>query len=179
MLDVAKTVLIVIDMQEKLFPVIYKKENLFSNLQKLIKGTQALEIPIMVTEQYPQGLGHTIQEVASLLPDISPMPKTSFSCCGDDKFLHEFKSLHRNQVMVCGIESHVCVYQTVSDLITAGYKTQVVTDSISSRTLENRQIGFDMMSQAGAHLTSTEAVLFELLRVAEGEKFREIRDIVK
>jgi nicotinamidase-related amidase len=179
MLDVAKTVLIVIDVQERLFPVIYQKENLISNLQKLIKGIQTLEIPIMVTEQYPQGLGPTIPEIASLLTDVSPVPKTSFSCCGDEKFLQALCSLHRKRVLVCGMESHVCVYQTVSDLITAGYETYVVTDAISSRTPENRQIGFDMMGRCGAYLTSTEAVLFELLRVAGGEKFRKIRDIVK
>jgi nicotinamidase-related amidase len=179
MLDVANTVLIVIDIQEKLSRVIYQRENLISNLQKLIKGIQVLEVPIIITEQYPQGLGPTIQEVASLTTDIPPLPKTSFSCYGDEKFLHKFESLHRKQVLVCGIESHVCVYQTVSHLVSAGYETHVVTDAISSRTPENRQTGFDMMSQIGARPTSTEAVLFELLKVAEGERFRKISQIVK
>ncbi|MFC2005817.1 hydrolase [Chloroflexota bacterium] len=179
MLGIANTVLIVIDVQEKLSRVIYQRENLISNLQKMIQGIQVLEVPIIVTEQYPQGLGPTIQEISSLLTNIQPIPKVSFSCYGDEKFLHKFESLHRKQVLVCGIESHVCVYQTVSDLVSAGCETQLVTDAISSRTPENRQIGFDMMNQIGAHLTSTEAVLFELLRVAGGEKFKKISQIVK
>ncbi|MFC1953834.1 hydrolase [Chloroflexota bacterium] len=179
MLDIANAMLIVIDIQEKLTRVMYQKENLISNLQKLIKGIQVLEVPIIATEQYPQGLGLTIKEIALLLSNTSPLPKINFSCYGDEEFLRQFESLDRKHVIVSGIESHVCVYQTVSDLIRAGYEAHIVTDAISSRTPENRQIGFDMMSKIGAHLTSTETVLFELLRVAEGEIFREISKIIK
>ncbi|MFC2069066.1 hydrolase [Chloroflexota bacterium] len=179
MIDIANAVLIVIDIQEKLSRVIYQREKLISDLQKLIKGIQVLEVPIIATEQYPQGLGPTIQEIASLLTNIPPLPKISFSCYVDEKFLKEFELLNRKQVIVCGIESHVCVYQTVSDLVNAGYETHVVTDATSSRTPENRQIGFDMMKQIGAHLTNTETILFELLRVAKGEKFKIISQIVK
>ena len=179
MLDVTNTVLIVVDIQEKLSRIMYERENLISNLEKLINGIQVLEVPIIVTEQYPQGLGPTIQEIASLLANIQRLPKISFSCYGDERFLREFESLNRKQVLVCGIESHVCVYQTVYDLINAGYETHAIMDAVSSRTAENRQIGFDMMKHTGAWLTSTEAVLFELLRVAEGEKFKKISQIVK
>ena len=133
----------------------------------------------MVTEQYPQGLGATIPEIAQLLPDIRPLPKVSFSCCGDAAFLQEFKKLNRKQVLIAGIESHVCVYQTAADLIAAGYEVYAVSDAISSRTEQNRNIGLKMMTQLGAKITSTEAALFELLKVAKGDKFKAISQIVR
>ena len=179
MLAVDSSVLLVIDVQEKLSRVIYQKEKLIENLQKLIRGIQVLGVPILVTEQYPQGLGATVQEIAPLLTNIQPLPKVSFSCYGDKDFVQKFEALGRKQVLISGIESHVCVYQTVSDLINAGYEVHVVSDTISSRTQENREIGLKMMSHLGANLTSTETVLFELLRVAEGEKLKAISQIVK
>jgi nicotinamidase-related amidase len=179
MLKVDSSVLLVIDVQEKLFRVISQKEQLINNLQKMIKGIRVLEIPILVTEQYPQGLGSTIPEIAQLLPEYRPMPKVSFSCCGDDSFLREFKKLNRKQVLISGIESHICVYQTAADLISAGYEVYAVSDIIYSRTEPNRDIGLKMMTQLGAKLTSTEAVLFELLKVAKGEKFKAISQIVR
>jgi len=179
MLAVESTVLVVIDVQEKLSRVIYQRETLVDNLQKLIKGVQVLEVPVLLTEQYPQGLGSTIQEVAPLLTNIHPLPKVSFSCCGDEVFLQKLEVVGRKQVLISGIESHVCVYQTVSDLINSGYEVHVVIDAISSRTKENREIGLKMMTQLGAKITSTEAVLFELLKVAEGDKFKSISRIVK
>jgi nicotinamidase-related amidase len=179
MLEVNNTVLMIIDVQEKLARVMHERESLISNLQKLIKGTSVLEVPIIITEQYPQGLGPTLQEIAPLLPGVSPIPKTSFSCWGDDNFVNKFKSLNRRQVLVSGIEGHVCVYQTVCDLISNGFAAYAVTDTITSRTPENRQLAFDMMKQAGARLTGMEAVLFELLRVAKGEHFKKISQIIK
>ena len=179
MLTIADSVLLVIDVQEKLFRVMYQKELLADNLQKLIKGIHVLEVPVLVTEQYPQGLGPTIPEISKLLPDSRPMAKVSFSCCGDDNFLREFKKLNRKQVLISGIESHVCVYQTAADLIAAGYEVYVVSDAVSSRTELNRDIGIKMMMQLGAKLTSTEAALFELLKVAKGDKFKAISQIVR
>jgi len=179
MLDVERTVLLVIDVQEKLSRVICQKEELVDNLQKLIRGIKVLNVPILVTEQYPQGLGRTIPEIAQLLTNIKPLSKTSFSCCADEDLLKKLEALSRKQVLISGIESHVCVYQTVSDLISLGYEAYVVTDTISSRTPENREIGFKLMSQLGAILTSTETVLFELLKVAKGERFKDISKIVK
>ena len=179
MLTADNSILLVIDVQEKLFRAIHQKEHLLDNLQRLIKGIKVLEIPILVTEQYPQGLGATIPEIAQLLPDCRPLPKVCFSCCGDTAFLQEFKKLNRKQVLIAGIESHVCVYQTAADLIAAGYEVYAVSDTISSRTEQNRDIGLKMMTQLGAKLTSTEAALFELLKVAKGDKFKAISQIVK
>jgi nicotinamidase-related amidase len=179
MLSVDNSVLLVIDMQEKLFRAIHQKEQLLDNLQRLIKGIKVLEIPILLTEQYPQGLGTTIPEIAQLLPDSKPLPKVNFSCCGDAAFLQAFKKLNRKQVLIAGIESHVCVYQTAADLLTAGYEVYVVRDGVSSRTEQNIDIGLKMMAQLGAKITSTETALFELLKVAKGDKFKAISKIVK
>ena len=179
MLTVTDSVLLVVDVQEKLFRVMYQKEQLADNLQRLIKGIQVLEVPVLVTEQYPRGLGPTIPEISKLLPDSRPMAKVSFSCCGDDNFLREFKKLNRKQVLIAGIESHVCVYQTAADLLAAGYEVYVVNDAISSRTEQNKDTGIKMMIQLGAKLTSTEASLFELLKVAKGDKFKAISQIVR
>jgi nicotinamidase-related amidase len=179
MLTVADSVLLVIDVQEKLFRVMYRKEQLADNLQRLIKGILVMEIPILVTEQYPRGLGATIPEVAQLLPDTKPLPKVSFSCCGDEAFLQAFKKLNRKKVLIAGIESHVCVYQTAADLLASGYEVYIVNDAVAARTEQNRDTGIKMLLQSGAKLTATEAALFELLKVAKGEKFKAINQIVK
>jgi len=179
MLTLENTALIIIDVQDKLARVMYDKEMLFENLQKLIKGVQILGIPIIWTEQNPDGLGRTIPEAAHLLSNIQPIPKLSFSCCGDERFLQEFKALNRKQVLIAGIEAHVCVYQTAMDLLNSGYEVQIVADAVSSRTAANRDVGLDKMRSEGASLTSTETALFELLKVAEGAKFKEILKLVK
>jgi nicotinamidase-related amidase len=179
MLATENTVLLVIDVQEKLYRAVYQKEQLLDNLQRLIKGIKVLEIPIVVTEQYPQGLGTTIPEIALLLPDVRRLPKVNFSCCGDEAILREIKKLNRKQVLIAGIESHICVYQTAADLIAAGYEVHVVNDAISARTERNRDTGIKMMMQQGAKLTSAEAALFELLKIAKGDKFKAISQIVR
>jgi isochorismate hydrolase len=179
MLNISNTILLVIDVQEKLARVMYERDMMVANLQKLVRGLNVLEVPIMITEQYPQGLGLTISEITSLTPDILPFPKTCFNCCDDKKFLDKFTAVNRKQVLVSGIEGHICVYQTAVDLAARGYEAYAVTDTVTSRTLENRQLAFEMMKQAGARLTGTETVLFELLRVAQGDKFKKISQIVK
>ena len=132
MLDTRNTVLLVIDVQEKLSRLVHQRDMLLGNLQKLIRGIQVLEIPVIVTEQYPQGLGPTVKEISSLLAGFHPLTKTSFSCCGDSGFTLALERLGRKQVLVTGIEGHVCVYQTTADLVNAGYEAYVVTDCISS-----------------------------------------------
>ena len=179
MLTTENTVLIAIDIQEKLTRVMHDKEYFLENLKKLIQGAQVLDIPIIFTEQNPQGLGPTVAEVASLVPDLQPIAKLSFSCCGEARVARELTTLNRKQVLLAGIETHVCVYQTTLDLLSQGYQVQIVADAVASRTAENKDIGLERMKSEGASLTSTETVLFELLRVAEGTKFKEISKIVK
>ncbi|HOO91188.1 MAG TPA: hydrolase [Syntrophales bacterium] len=179
MLTPENSILVVIDIQESLAQVMYEKNVLFDNLQKIIKGAKILDIPMIVTEQVPEKLGVTIPEITSLLDDVRPIPKASFSCCGEDRFMKELDGIQREQIIVVGIESHVCVYQTTSDLIRMGYDVQIVTDCISSRTSANRTLGIKRMKNEGAKLTGTEMALFELMKIAGGDRFREISRLVK
>jgi nicotinamidase-related amidase len=179
MLSSEKTVLLVVDVQEKLARVMADRESLVVNLQKLIKGVKVLGIPVLLTEQYPQGLGATIPEVITLLPEIKPLAKMSFSCCDDVNFLEKLKSLKRKQVLVAGIEAHVCVYQTASALLSTGYEVQVVVDCVSSRTPANKKIAIHKMRDMGVSITSTEIALFELLKTAENKNFKDISLVVK
>ena len=179
MLKKENTTLLIIDIQGKLAHLMHGKELLFKNVQKLIKGIQVLGIPILWVEQNPSGLGPTIPEIADILSNIQPISKMSFSSCRNDDFLQTLNALNRKQVLTAGIEAHVCVYQTAADLVDIGYEVQVVTDAISSRSVENKEIGLQRMRDSGVSLTSVETALFELLKVAEGEQFKEILKIVK
>lgn len=179
MLTTDKVVLVVIDMQGKLAQSMYRKELLFENVQKIIKGAQVLGIPILVTEQNPRGLGPTTPEIAGLIPGVRRIAKLSFSCCGDELFSDALSALQRRQVLLSGIEAHVCLYQTTVDLRASGYEVHVVADATSSRTPVNRDVGLQKMKDAGAIITSVETVLFELLRVAEGPQFKQIISIIK
>lgn len=179
MLKKEDTVLLVVDVQGKLAQLMYEKEKLLKNLKNLIQGIKTLEIPIIWMEQYPKGLGPTIPEIAGLLPDMKPIAKTSFSCCGESRFMTRLNALNRNQILICGIETHVCIHQTTMDLIKLGYEVEVVADAVSSRTKENRETGLHKMEAAGAKITSVEMVLFELLRVAGTEEFKAISKMLK
>jgi nicotinamidase-related amidase len=178
-LTVDNTTLLVIDMQERLFPVMHEKEKLLRNMIKLIKGVQVLEVPVVLTEQYPKGLGPTLPEIKGLLPDVQPVAKVCFNCCDEEVFCQALGILGRKQVLVAGIEAHICVYQTAIALLRAGYEVQVVGDCVSSREPENRLVALFKMGTAGVSPTTTEMALFELLRVAGGDKFKQISNIVK
>lgn len=179
MITVENTMLIVIDIQGNLYESMHEKEFLFNNLAMIVKGAQVMEIPILVTEQIPAKLGPTISQLAELLRGIEPIPKSSFSCCSDDGFMKKLKAINRGQILMTGIESHVCVYQTTMDLIDAGYEVNLLADGVSSRTSMNRTVGIERMVNGGAKLSSTEMALFELVKTAEGEKFRQMIRIVK
>ena len=179
MLKIESASLLIIDIQGNLAHSMCEKELLFKNVQKLIKGIQVLGIPILWVEQNPQGLGPTIPEIANILSNIQPISKMSFSSCGNERFVQALKALNRKQVLIAGIEAHVCVYQTAADLVDLGYEVQVVADAVSSRNIENKEIGLQKMRDSGVSLTSVETALFELLKVAEGEQFRDILKIVK
>jgi nicotinamidase-related amidase len=179
MLQLDSTVLVVIDVQDKLFRVMPEREALAASLRKLVRGAQVLGVPVILTEQNPKGLGPTIAELADLMPGIQPIPKFSFSCCGEERFRRELEALGRRQVLLAGIELHICVYQTALDLLASGYEVQVVADCVTTRLLENREIGLMRLRDAGVSLTTAEMALFELLKTAEGDVFKEISRIVK
>ena len=173
------TTLVIIDIQEKLFRVIHEKENLSANTVKLVKGIKSLDIPVILTEQNPAGLGLTLPEISSLLPNVDPIVKFDFSCCKENAFLRKLEELKRNQILLCGIETHICVYQTAIDLADMGYEVQVTADCVSSRTTANRDTALIRMELEGIMPTSTEMILFELLGTAKHDKFKEISALVK
>lgn len=179
MLKAENSILVIIDVQGKLATLMHQKEEFFENLVRLIKGVQVLDIPIIWNEQLPDKLGPTIPEVAEALPGAAPLVKNTFSCCGNRGFMDELKASGRRQILLAGMEAHVCVYQTALDLLNEGYEVYLVADAVSSRTPENKQTAIEAIKDAGAKVTSVEMALFELLRVAEGDRFRKIIDIVK
>ena len=179
MLDTAKTILVMIDIQDKLFRVMNSQESLLKNVLKLIRGVRVLDIPVILTEQYPAGLGPTLPEITRLLPDIKPVEKVCFSCCDEGRFQQQLESLNRQQVLIAGIEAHICVYQTAMDLLRRGYEVQVVVDCVGSREASNKEVCLVRLNSSGVNLTTTEMALFELLRVGRGEKFKQISNIIK
>jgi nicotinamidase-related amidase len=179
MLQEETTLLVVIDIQGTLARISADRDLLFESTRKLIQGAKVFQLPIIVTEQIPEKLGPTIPEVDELLAGIRKIPKETFSCCGNAAFMEAFNRANRQQILLCGIESHICVYQTAIDLLLGGYEVHVVADAVSSRTAQNREIGIKKMIHAGAHLTSTETALFELLKTAGSVKFKDIFKIVK
>lgn len=171
------TVLIVIDLQEKLVHAMHNGAFVIENLQKLIEGTGILGIPLIATEQI--NLGPTISDIADHFRGITPIQKRSFSCCGEAAFMQALQRDNRRQALIAGIECHICVYQTAVDLVRLGYEVQVVADCVSSRTEMNRAIGLARMQSEGVRISSTEMALFELLKVAQGEGIRQISRLVK
>jgi nicotinamidase-related amidase len=179
MLATEKTVFILVDVQGKLAQLMHEKESLFDNLKKVIKGLTILGVPIVWAEQIPKNLGPTLPEIARLMPDFEPVAKTSFSCCGNHTILQKLKQMNRNQILLAGIETHICVYQTALDLINLSCEVQVIADAVSSRTRENKKVGLDRIERAGGLITSTEMVLFELLGSADAPNFKDVIKVVK
>jgi nicotinamidase-related amidase len=172
-------VLILTDFQGNLARAMVDKENLFANNVKLIRGFKVLALPMMVTEQVPAKLGPTIPQLVSELDGLRPIAKETFSSWATAAFHDRLEFFARRHVVLTGIESHVCVYQTALDLMANGYTVHLVTDAVSSRTPENRALGIESIKNAGGHLTSTEMVLFELLRTAADPMAKDIFKIVK
>jgi len=179
MLNAAETVLLMVDVQEKLARAMPARDELVLKTRQLLEGARVLGLPVVATEQNPQGLGPTLPELAALAPDTQPVVKSSFSCCGSEPFMQQLRRTGRRDVVIAGIEAHVCVYQTALDLLADGYRVEVVADACASRTAENKRIGLERCRRAGAGITSVETLLFELLKAAEGPIFKDILRIVK
>lgn len=174
------TALVVIDMQEAFRSAINEFALIASRISAAVRGFRLLGVPILVTEQYPGGLGRTAEEIALVLPDdIAIIEKTSFSCCGEEAFLQRLESTGARQIVVCGIETHVCVNQTVHDLLERGFETHILTDCVGSRFDHDRKAGLAKMRSSGAVDSSVELALFEMMRDARHEKFREIQHLIK
>jgi nicotinamidase-related amidase len=169
----------VVDVQERLAAVMDRKEQVLDNCRRLIEGAKILDVPIAVTEQYPKGLGPTEEELRGALLSYEPFEKLTFSCCGEPSFTSALESLGRRTIILAGMETHVCVLQTALDLLRGGYGVHLVRDAVCSREKENWITGVDLMRDAGAVITSTETVLFQLLGKAGTEEFKAISKLVK
>jgi nicotinamidase-related amidase len=175
-LEADRCALLVVDIQEKLLPPIFQKEQLVRNAKLLIRAAGVLKIPAIVSTQYAKGLGGTVPEVASLLPENEAIDKNLFSCFGSDVFCTLLKRLpgNRNTLLLCGMESHICVAQTALAALREGYLVHVASDAVSSRTEWNWKIGLDRMRAAGAVISSTEMMIYELMRSSSSPAFKEM-----
>ncbi len=179
-LDRNAALLLIIDVQQKLMPVIDQQEAITRNIDRLIRGCRILGVPAMVTEQYVKGLGPTVEPVrAALEASYQPIEKNCFSAQGLSEFETALRKSGRKQILVTGIETHVCVYQTVGDLLRAQYEVTLIADALSSRTQENKNIALRRMESDGAKISSTEMALFEMTRVSGTDEFRAISRLVK
>jgi nicotinamidase-related amidase len=180
-LEASQCALLVVDIQEKLLSAIFAKERLVRHAQLLIRLANILRLPVLTTTQYVRGLGPIVPEVAELLPEPSFIDKTTFGCFGDGQFCSAVKALpsQRNTLLVCGMETHICVLQTVLGGLEKGYLVHVAADAVSSRTELNWKIGLDRMQGAGAVISSTETMIYELLRASSTSAFKEMLPYLK
>ena len=173
MLERDNAVVVVVDVQEGFRPAIRHFDDVVTNVARLVQGANALGVPVFASEQYPRGLGHTVPEVAEHLNGVEPVEKVVFSAAD------EIELGAHNQAIVCGIEAHICVWQTAHDLIARGIEVHVARDAVGSRTLDNRDLGVELIERAGGSPTSVETALFELLGRAGTDEFKTIQKIIK
>lgn len=169
-----KCLVLIIDVQEKLLRAAFNPETVQKNSVILSKAASILNLPVFITEQYPKGLGGTIEGISG-----KTYEKTSFNALEDKNLLNELKETNRKQVILFGIETHICVHQTAAALIEAGFEVTVISDACSSRTLENHLAGLECMKENGAHIKTSEIVLFEILKGANHPNFKEIQALIK
>jgi len=170
---------VIVDIQERLLPHIHAGDIILSNCLKLIEGLKILSIPALITQQYTKGLGPTVPSIINLFPEFRYVEKVSFSCCGEPAFEKEIEQLNKNNIILCGIETHVCVLQTCLDLLASGNRLVIVEDCISSRKANDKIVAIERMRQEGAIITTYESLLFELTRSAGNDIFKSISAIVK
>lgn len=174
-----ETAAVVIDVQERLFPLIHEHELLAKNMSILIQGLKVLGIPILVTQQYTKGLGGTIAQINEAIGDYKHIEKMAFSCCGDEGFMGELKKHNKKNVILMGIESHVCVLQTALDLIAENFQPVIIEDCVSSRKPNDKRIAVKRIKQAGAIVSTYESILFELTELSGTDLFKSIVKLVK
>jgi nicotinamidase-related amidase len=175
----SRTALVVIDVQEKFRDLIHGMDQVLNGSSRLIRFCQALDIPILVTEHYPRGLGVTLSEVRRLFKPFKCIEKIHFSCCGSADFVQALKLVNRDQFMLCGIETHVCVYQTGFDLLRMGKQVAVAVDAVSSCSASDREIGLRRMSEIGVQSMGVQMLMFEILAKAGTDQFKKVAPILK
>jgi nicotinamidase-related amidase len=173
------TGLVVVDVQTKLMSVMEQKKRVVDNLKKLIHLSKLFNIPVILTEQYPRMLGSTLSEIKEAFPVYNPIQKMHFNCCAFSPFNERLKSTGLINLILTGVETHICIFQTCLSLLERGYVVHVPQDAVDSRTDENRQVGIRLMEKAGAVITSTETVIFQILEKAGTKEFKEMLKLVK
>lgn len=176
-----RPVLLVVDVQERLFNAMDpdRRDDMVRNIKTLSLTAQRLGLPVMLTEQYPKGLGRTLPELRAVLENVTPIEKTTFSCCAADAFSDRLRATGGDQVLLVGLEAHVCVLLTALDLVGAGYRATIVADAVCSRTRANHEAGLEEARQAGVVVSTTETVVFRLLQRADTDVFREISKLLR
>jgi len=179
-LDRNKAALVVVDVQEAFRSAIPEFPQIASRISMAVRGFQILNLPIIITEQYPKGLGRTAEEILfSMPPEYEFVEKTSFSSCGAVSFIEQLRASGASQIVLCGLESHICVSQTAHDLLTEAFEVHLLTDCVGSRYTQDKETAIRKMRDSGAVLSSMEMALFELLRDARHEQFKEIQSLIK
>lgn len=180
-LDADRAMVLVIDLQTKLLPRIEAHEEVTAAVQQLLGGAKLFDLPVLASEQNPGGIGLTVKPVADLLGELHApvLAKTAFSCCGDQEIRQALGRIDRPQVIVCGIEAHVCVQQTVLDLLATDYQAYVCADAVGSRRGLDLDLGLSRVQQAGAAVTTVEAVLFELCEACDSPRFKQLLELIK
>ncbi|MBN1848073.1 MAG: hydrolase [Deltaproteobacteria bacterium] len=179
LLDSQNTGLLIIDVQEKLIPAINQKERIIDNIKKLIRLSELFNLPVILTEQNPDKIGSTLSEVKESLPAYEPISKLHFNCCEVDAFKESIESKKLENLIISGVETHICVFQTAMALLKNGYHVQVPQDAVGSRTDENWQVGLHLMRDAGAIVTSTETIIYQILKQAGTDEFRKMLKVIK
>jgi len=177
--DAGDSVLVVIDPQEKLVRMIHNREEVVETVVRLLRLSAIFDLPVVLTEHYPQGLGYTVEEVKARLPEYNPVIKRVFSCFGAPEFEEALMATGRRRLLITGIETHICVFQTAMDALHRGYQVHVVADGTGTRKREDHETALARMRQAGAQVTTSEALIYEVTCRADGEEFKQVLDLVK
>ena len=178
-LNKENTGLLIIDVQEKLMQVMGKKEKIVEDINKLVILSKLFDFPVILTEQYPKWLGPTLRELAESLPVYEPITKFHFNCCDVDAFNNRLDSEDLRNIIITGVESHICVFQTCVSILEKGYNVHVPQDAVGSRIDENSRVGLDLMKQAGAVITSTETVIYQILKKTGTKEFKEMLKVIR
>ena len=180
LLERDRSVLVVIDVQERYMPHLREPRRLLEAVRRLILGAQEVGVPLLLTEQYPQGLGPTNSDLLEVLdPPVTPIEKRTMSCLSEPAFVKELESLNRDQIVIAGIEGHACVHQTVHEALSGGYETHVVVDAIDSRFPRDCEVALERAARAGATQTTVESVLLEWVRTADAPEFQAVRSLIR
>lgn len=179
MLDKEQTGLVVVDVQGKLARMVQNSDKVIDRICQLIRGCQILSLPIVLLEQYPKGLGRTVPEIKELLSDTKPIEKNTFDACQLLLFNETLQKSQRKQWLVCGIETHICVYQTVCGLLAQDYQVELVSDCVSSRSQNSVDLGIKKILSKGANITNVEMCLYELVQDSQAKEFKKILSLIK